>query len=82
MKLKHAGTVCALLLGLLVMAPGPVALRSAEPSRNPRPQTAKPPPGSEIFDKPTVLDFQVQLVETNFQALRSRPGNTLLRRSW
>jgi spore coat protein H len=30
-------------------------------------------PGSEIFDHPTVLDFQVQLVETNLHALRANP---------
>jgi spore coat protein H len=30
-------------------------------------------PGSEIFDRPTILNFQVQLVETNLQALRDHP---------
>jgi spore coat protein H len=35
-----------------------------------RPKATKSVPGSEIFDLPTVLDFQVLLVETNFQALR------------
>jgi len=50
------------------------SLVAANPSRNPeRKKTAKASAASEIFDKPTVLDFQIQLVETNLQALRDRP---------
>jgi spore coat protein H len=36
-------------------------------------KAAKPAPGSEIFDHPTVLDFQVNLGETNLHALRRHP---------
>ena len=77
MKLTNTRPVFLLLLALLgggICAFLPSPNQAAEPSRKPDPpKAAKPRPGSEIFDEPTVLDFQVQLVETNFQALRSHP---------
>lgn len=52
----------------------PAGLAATPASRGPEgKKTAKTPPGSEIFGKPTVLDFQVLLVETNLQSLRDRP---------
>lgn len=58
-------------LGFLA-EPGPA--RSAEisarlPAYRPKPALV---PGGEIFDQPTVLDFQIQLGRTNLDALRER----------
>jgi spore coat protein CotH len=36
-------------------------------------KASKDVPGSEIFDRPTVLDFQIQLLETELQDLREHP---------
>ncbi len=41
------------------------------PRKSERKKSGKKPPGSEIFDHPTILNFQIQLAETNFQALRT-----------
>jgi spore coat protein H len=56
----------AFLLLLALQGPAPFSALQAG-------QGAEALPGNEIFDHPTVLDFQVQLVETNFQALRTSP---------
>lgn len=63
-KLTITGPIFLLLLAL--RGPGPFSILPAA-------QAVEALPGSEIFDRPTVLDFQVQLVETNLQALRDRP---------
>jgi len=36
-------------------------------------KSKKPAPGAEIFDRPTVLDFEIHLGETNWQALANHP---------
>jgi len=68
-----------MLLLLALRVPGPLSIlpesRAAEELvRAPEVRkTTEALPGSEIFDVPTVLDFQVQLGETNLQALREHP---------
>jgi hypothetical protein len=62
---------------LLLACLGPCLLLSAEKKeasgKQPRGAKEGQVPGSEIFDRPTVVDFQLQLAETNYQALRAEP---------
>lgn len=50
------------------------ATAAEKPGQEPGKRKAeKPAPGSEIFDRPTVLDFHVQLTEASFEELRVNP---------
>ncbi len=64
MKLTNTRPIWLLLLSLHSLAPFPIL---------PAGQAAGALPGSKIFDQPTVLDFHVQLTETNLNSLRSKP---------
>ena len=73
MKLTRAIPLFAVLLALLAASTSTGFPAGDPPRKAGLNKPAKAPPGSEIFDKPTILDFQLQLGEANLQALRSRP---------
>jgi hypothetical protein len=66
---------CLLALAGLALRAGLPTGHAAEPIAPTAPPSPKPAvvPGGEIFEEPTVLDFQLQLARTNFAALRERP---------
>lgn len=75
--MKQAGIAFGLLLavaGLFVaFPPAPTGHDSTPPGFTPPALKPSPTAGGEIFDQPTVVDFQLLLSTTNLQALRDDP---------
>ena len=70
-----SGTAFLLLLCLAGFLPRAIGHRATEEPHQLGGLPSKPGliPGAEIFDEPTVLDFNVRLAKTNLNALRQNP---------